>query len=150
MSIGWVGVGCSVNDIAGNVLTTTECSEQMGEVKAKPFPRADRFAHIEILDEGISLKVIFKVRYDPILERPCLFRIGLTIGTNFVSKLNRLRIPQGISAIVKIWGFRFVDEVVYGVQIKNNDSRYRKNIDFRQKTVFPCLFHECAEVNYLN
>ena len=61
MGIGSIGIGCSVNDIAGNVLTAAERGEQMGEVKAKPFLRAECLAHVKILDEGISLKVIFKV-----------------------------------------------------------------------------------------
>lgn len=73
MAVCAFSIGCSINDIARNVLTTAERSEQVGKVKAKTFLGAKRFTDIKVLKKGIAVIVVFEVRYDPVMERLCFF-----------------------------------------------------------------------------
>ena len=93
-------------------MTSTERSEQMGKVKANPLLGLQCFANIKVLEEWITVVVILEVGYDPIIKSQYLFLVGFTTRTNFVSKFFRLRVPQRISAVGKIRGFRFEDGII--------------------------------------
>ena len=107
-----VFIGYTVNGIARNILTAAERDEQMGKVKANSFLGLQCLANIEVLEKRIAVVVVLEVGYDPIIKRSHLFLVGCTTGTNFVSKFFRMGIPQSISAVGKIRGFRFENEII--------------------------------------
>ena len=84
----------------------------MGKVKANTLLGLQCLANIKVLEEWITVVVILEVGYDPIIKSQYLFFVGFTTGTNFVSKFFRLCVLQSISAVGKIRGFRFADEII--------------------------------------
>ena len=112
MPICVVLTGYSVNSVARDILTSAKCGEQMGKVKANTLLGLQCLANIEVLEKWITVVVIFEIGYDPIIEGSHLFLVGFTTGTNFVSKFFCLRVPQSISAVGKIRGFRFENEII--------------------------------------
>ena len=69
MPICVVLTGYSVNSVARDTLTTAECGEQMGKVKANPLSGLQCLANIKVLEEWITVVVILEVGYDPIIKR---------------------------------------------------------------------------------
>lgn len=149
MPICIVLTGYSVNSVARNVLTTAERSEQVCEIKAKTLFGSQCFANIKVLDKGIAFIVVFKVRYDPTVERFYLFGIGVAVCTNFVSKFFRLRIPKGCTAVAKIRSLRFADEIVCCDQRDQNECRYRQYANFRHETVLAGTSYKSTEIQHL-
>ncbi len=84
----------------------------MGKVKANALLGLQSLTNIKVLGKWITVVVILEVGYDPIIKSQYLFLVGFTTGANFVSKFFCLGIPQGISAVGKIRGLRFVDEII--------------------------------------
>ena len=125
-------IGRAVHNVAGDVLTTTEGSEKIGEVVADAFMGAQCFANVEILDECAVVIVVLEVMDDPLVDCSDLIFVGFATGADFVSKFFCLCVPQGCPAVGEIRGFRFADEIVCGDPCDQNKTRYYQNIDFRQ------------------
>ena len=104
--------GYSVNSVARNILTAAERGKQVSKIKTNTLFGLQCLANIKVLEKRIAVVVVLKVGYDPIIKSQYLFFVGITSGTNFVSKFFRLCVPQGISAVGKIRSLRFVDEIL--------------------------------------
>lgn len=103
-------------------------------------------ANIEILDECVVIIVVLEVMNDPFVDCFDLFFVGLTIGTNFVSKLFCLCVSQGRTTVEKIWWFRRADEILCGNHRDQNEPRYCQNRNFRQQSIFTKLICRGNEI----
>ncbi len=77
---------CSVNNVARDVMTSAEGSEQMSKIITNTFLSSYGFVHIKILDNRFIFIVILKIMYHPFIYCFYLFFISIAVGTNFVSE----------------------------------------------------------------
>ena len=126
-------IGGAIHNIAGDILTTAEGGEEIGEVIADTFMGAQRSLNVEVLDEGVVVVVVLTVMNDPTVNCLYLLGIGFTVGANFVSKFFRLCVPQGRTTVSEIGCFRFADEIVCSDYRDQNESCNCNDINFRHQ-----------------